>query len=84
MASVPDWRVLYFDAPTRGEQVRLLFVATGTPFEDVRFKFPGGIKAFKQVWSYTTSNSPVYFEWTVCVCRMRGDFSSVLSLVLSY
>jgi len=65
MASVPDWRVLYFDAPTRGEQVRLLFVATGTPFEDVRFKFPGGIKAFQQ--ATMSDDSPLAFDQVPCV-----------------
>lgn len=41
---LPDgaWRVLYFDAPNRGEQLRLLFALAGTPFEDYRLAFPEG------------------------------------------
>eukprot|EP00240_Pyramimonas_obovata_P015942 CAMPEP_0118929592 /NCGR_PEP_ID=MMETSP1169-20130426/6545_1 /TAXON_ID=36882 /ORGANISM="Pyramimonas obovata, Strain CCMP722" /LENGTH=269 /DNA_ID=CAMNT_0006871811 /DNA_START=260 /DNA_END=1067 /DNA_ORIENTATION=- len=65
MVSPSDFRVLYFDAPTRGEQIRLLFVITGTPFEDVRFKFPGGIKPFKQ--ATMGDDSPLAFDQVPCV-----------------
>lgn len=36
------WRVIYFDAPNRGEQLRLLFALTGTTFDDCRLPFPDG------------------------------------------
>ena len=37
-AAKGKWSVYYFDAPNRGEQVRLLLVLAGVPFNDVRFK----------------------------------------------
>ena len=30
-----SWRLLYFDAPNRGEQVRQLFALSKTPFVDL-------------------------------------------------
>jgi len=42
------WRLLYFDAPNRGEQVRQLFVLAGTPFVDVRLKYPEGLNPYKK------------------------------------
>lgn len=36
------WRVIYFDAPNRGEQVRLLLALAHQPFEDHRLAFPHG------------------------------------------
>ena len=42
-----SWRFLYFDAPTRGEQVRMLFFLASTPFDDVRLKFPEGLTPYK-------------------------------------
>jgi hypothetical protein len=37
------WQLLYFDAPTRGEQLRLLFKAAKTEFKDVRLEYPRGL-----------------------------------------
>lgn len=42
------WRLLYFDAPTRGEQIRVLFSLAGVPFHDVRFPFPRGLDPYKK------------------------------------
>jgi len=49
-AHVPGtWRLLYFDAPNRGEQVRQLFILSRTPFIDVRVApFPQGLDPFKK------------------------------------
>lgn len=49
-AHVPGtWRLLYFNAPNRGEQVRQLFVLSKTPFTDVRLvPYPGGMDPFKK------------------------------------
>ena len=45
-----QWRVMYYDAPNRGEQLRLLFHLTETPFEDVRIgPFPEGLVRFKAI-----------------------------------
>jgi glutathione S-transferase len=41
------WRLLYFDAPTRGEQIRLLFKVANIPFDDVRLEFPKGLIPYK-------------------------------------
>jgi len=43
------WRLIYFDAPTRGEQVRVLFAVSGTPYQDVRLNpFPQGLLPYKR------------------------------------
>jgi glutathione S-transferase len=43
-----EWRVMYYNAPNRGEQLRLLFEATQTPYEDIRIgPFPDGLLRFK-------------------------------------
>ena len=42
-----SWRVLYFDAPNRGEQVRMLLVLASQPFADVRLRFPEGLDPYK-------------------------------------
>jgi hypothetical protein len=40
-SAVPGrWRLLYFDAPTRGEQVRLLFTAAKVDFDDEKLDYP--------------------------------------------
>ena len=41
------WRLLYFDAPTRGEQIRLLFKISGVEFDDVRLEYPRGLEPYK-------------------------------------
>ena len=42
------WRLLYFDAPNRGEQVRILFSVAGVPFNDVRLVYPVGLDPYKK------------------------------------
>lgn len=43
------WRLIYFDAPTRGEQIRMLFAIAGVPLEDVRvWPFPQGLDPYKK------------------------------------
>ena len=36
------WRIIYFDAPNRGECLRLILTAAGQEFEDIRLDFMGG------------------------------------------
>jgi len=50
VAHVPgSWRLLYFDAPNRGEQVRQLFFLAGVAFNDVRVHpFPEGLNPYKK------------------------------------
>lgn len=43
------WRLIYFDAPNRGEQVRQLFFLAGTVFTDVRVHpYPEGLDPYKK------------------------------------
>ena len=43
------WRLIYFDAPTRGEQIRILFFLAGTSFSDVRLRhFPRSLDPYKK------------------------------------
>jgi glutathione S-transferase len=42
------WRLIYFNAPNRGEQVRQLFVLSKTPFTDARLIYPRGLDPFKK------------------------------------
>jgi glutathione S-transferase len=42
------WRLIYFKAPNRGEQVRQLFILSKTPFTDVRLNYPQGLDPFKK------------------------------------
>jgi len=42
------WRLIYFNAPNRGEQVRQLFILSKTPFTDVRLIYPQGLDLFKK------------------------------------
>ncbi|KAL1499345.1 hypothetical protein AB1Y20_011552 [Prymnesium parvum] len=44
-----SWRLIYFDAPNRGEQVRILFYLASTPFVDVRVDpYPQGLDPYKK------------------------------------
>jgi len=55
------WRVMYFETPTRGEQLRLLFWLTGTSFEDVKLpKFPDDLDPYRS--SILGDNSPLAFD----------------------
>ena len=42
------WRLLYFNAPTRGEQIRVLFACASVPLVDVRLEFPRGLDPYKK------------------------------------
>lgn len=42
------WRLIYFNAPNRGEQIRLLFHIAGVAFHDVRITpYPQGLDPYK-------------------------------------
>lgn len=41
------WRIIYFQAPNRGECLRLILTAAGEQFEDVRVEFPAGLNQYK-------------------------------------
>ncbi|KAJ1447758.1 hypothetical protein M885DRAFT_541636 [Pelagophyceae sp. CCMP2097] len=70
MLLAPAWRLLYFDAPTRGEQLRCLFHASGTPFEDVKLAYPKGLDAYRQ--SALGAKSPLAFDQCPCVIHGSG------------
>lgn len=45
-ADAPEWEVIYFDAPNRGEQLRLLLHAAEIQFKDTRPTHPMKGKEF--------------------------------------
>ena len=57
---VLGWQLLYFDAPTRGEQLRLLFLLAGVPFEDTRLAWPAGLNRYKR--AVLGDASPLMFD----------------------
>jgi len=59
------WRVLYHDVPGRGQQLRLLFIFTGTPFEDRRLQEPDGVNAYKS--AAAGDASPLAFDFVPIV-----------------
>lgn len=69
---MPPVRLIYFDAPTRGEQLRLLFHLTETPFEDVRVPLRG-LGAYKQ--AELGDASPLAFDQVPCI--QHGELSIV-------
>ena len=42
------WQLIYFNAPNRGEQVRMLFALARVPFVDVRLQYPEGLNPYKK------------------------------------
>merc|ERR1719197_549168 len=75
---VEGWQVLYFDAPTRGEQLRMLFAAANTPFKDVRFSFPKGLTPYKQ--ETLGDKSPLMFDQCPTVISPEGTAVSQVSV----
>jgi len=67
------WRLLYFGAPTRGEQLRLLFRVAGVPFEDVRLRYPEGLAPLKS--ASLGDESPLM--WDQCPTVLSPDDSAV-------
>jgi len=64
------WKFLYFNAPTRGEQVRMLFAAGATPFEDITFDFPAGLSPYKH--AAMGDKSPLMFDQCPTVISPEG------------
>ncbi len=52
------WRVVYFDAPNRGECIRLILTVAEQPFEDVRLVFPSGLAPYKSATAGDASPLP--------------------------
>ena len=64
------WRVVYYHAPNRGEQLRLLFEMTETPFDDVRVSpFPSGLDRMRV--ASANDDSPLAFDLVPIV--QHGD-----------
>eukprot|EP00747_Dinoflagellata_sp_TGD_P194814 gnl/TRDRNA2_/TRDRNA2_62668_c0_seq1.p1 gnl/TRDRNA2_/TRDRNA2_62668_c0~~gnl/TRDRNA2_/TRDRNA2_62668_c0_seq1.p1 ORF type:complete len:267 (-),score=43.64 gnl/TRDRNA2_/TRDRNA2_62668_c0_seq1:34-810(-) len=68
------WRVIYYQAPHRGEQLRLLFEVTRTPFEDVRLVFPKGLTPFKA--NSAGDATPLAFDFVPIVQHGRHSIST--------
>ena len=73
-ASSEHWRLLYYDAPTRGEQLRCLFVLAGVDFEDTRIPYPDGLKTWKR--SKLGDESPLLFDQCPSVIHTYHTSSS--------
>ena len=67
-----EWRVIYFDAPNRGEQVRLLLHLVGQPFEDYRMAFPHGKTPLMSI-SDAGDQAPMAFD--LCPIVQHGEIS---------
>ena len=65
-----QWQLLYFDAPTRGEQLRLLFRLAKQPFDDVRLVWPSGIAPYKH--AALGDASPLLFDQCPMVTSPDG------------
>ena len=76
------WRFLYFDAPTRGEQVRLLFKVARQPFQDVRLAFPKGLAKFKQC--VLGDDSPLLFDQCPTVISPQGQALSQTAAIMAF
>ena len=60
-AAAGQWEVLYFDAPTRGEQMRLLLAYAGLNFKDTRLKkFPSDLDPYRH--AAMGDDSPLLFD----------------------
>ncbi len=56
-----DWTLLYFTAPTRGEQLSLLFHLAETPFASPKIDFPKGLNPYKSS-STLFDKAPLMFD----------------------
>jgi len=68
------WELIYFDAPTRGEQIRLLFKLANAEFKDTRLKYPEGLKAYKR--EALGDASPLMFNQCPAVRTPEGTWVS--------
>jgi len=67
------WRIIYFDAPNRGECLRLLLTAAGEKFEDVRLAFPAGLAQYKS--ASAGDASPLPFDQAPIVQHAKSGAS---------
>jgi glutathione S-transferase len=80
--SASGWRVLYFDAPTRGEQLRMLMAAAGQTFEDKRVDFPQGLAEFKH--ASLGDQSPLLFDQCPTVSSPDGVHISQVAAAMQF
>eukprot|EP00811_Abedinium_folium_P006609 NODE_16090_length_1012_cov_31.058757.p2 GENE.NODE_16090_length_1012_cov_31.058757~~NODE_16090_length_1012_cov_31.058757.p2 ORF type:complete len:267 (-),score=57.26 NODE_16090_length_1012_cov_31.058757:108-908(-) len=76
------WRLHYFNAPSRGEQLRLLFKLGRTPFEDVRFAFPKGLLPFKH--AAMGDESPLMYDQCPMITSPEGHHISQTAACMQY
>lgn len=74
--------MLYFSAPTRGEQLRLLFKVAKQPLEDVRLAFPAGLVQFKH--STLGDDSPLLFDQCPTVTSPDGVHVSQVAAAMQF
>jgi glutathione S-transferase len=82
-SAVPGrWRLLYFDAPTRGEQVRLLFTAAKVDFDDEKLDYPKGLLKYKK--AQMGDASPLMFDQCPAVTSPLGQHVSQVAACMQF
>eukprot|EP00933_Yihiella_yeosuensis_P018932 TRINITY_DN15415_c0_g2_i1.p1 TRINITY_DN15415_c0_g2~~TRINITY_DN15415_c0_g2_i1.p1 ORF type:complete len:269 (+),score=33.33 TRINITY_DN15415_c0_g2_i1:64-807(+) len=82
MSASASWRLLYFSAPTRGEQLRILFHAAKTPFEDIRLEFPKGLRPYK--YAALGDASPLMFDQCPAVTSPDGHHVAQVAACMQF
>ena len=78
-----SWAVLYFDAPTRGEQLRMLMAAAGQEFDDKRLpKYPKDLDPYRH--AAMGDKSPLLFDQCPTVISPEGVSVSQVAAAMMY
>lgn len=76
------WQLIYFDSPTRGEQLRLLFKLAEVEFVEDQIDFPGGLNKFKR--DALGKNSPLMFDQCPAVRAPNGAWVSQTAACMQF
>jgi hypothetical protein len=79
---VEGWQVLYFDAPTRGEQLRMLMAAAGQKYQDTRLTWPEGLNQYKH--AALGDKSPLMFDQCPTVISPEGESVSQVAAAMQF
>ena len=78
-----QWKLTYFDAPTRGEQLRLLFKVADVAFFDQRLeKYPQSMEPLKH--AVMGDRSPLLFDQTPMVTSPSGVHVSQTAAAMQF
>jgi hypothetical protein len=81
-AMAPTWELIYFDAPTRGEQLRLLFKLAKVDFKESRLEFPAGLNQYKR--AHIGNMTPLMFDQCPAVAGPDGKWVSQTAACMQY